>query len=517
MTGVGEWTLGQYSVRALIGIGGMARVYRGYQPALTREVAIKVLSTQDPQGPGQGARQAPAGQRGPGRGDFLRLFESEARTVAKLAHPYIVPIYDFGVDHDWAYFVMEYITHGSVREELVKAYVQQVRVNLLWTLEILDQVATALDFAHLRGVAHLDIKPGNMLLRESNMVVLSDFGVARILAERSANGDQNVMGTPQYMAPEQTRPNAPVDGRADIYALGVVLYECVTGRLPFMGENSQAIMLQHRNAPVPLPTALEPKTPKAVEEIILKAMAKDPAARYQRAGEMAQALRQAHGELAQAQAISELPTARRASPTMHVPAISGPPAGYVVATPGGAPAVAPPYPAPAGPQPAGVGVTEPFAPPTPGLPGAPGQISAPAVPCFRCGTLIPATVRYCVICGYDRASTRASADTFAAPTGRPLRCRLIFQNGPFAGRALTLHQGVTTIGRGPGNDLLLNASAVSRQHARLSFARGSWYLEDVGSSNGVYVNRKRLHGQLSLQHGDIINFGNVEARFELVT
>src|SRR5579859_4721298 len=109
MTVGGDWTLGQYSVRALIGVGGMAKVYRGYQPTLARDVAIKVIPTQDPRGAGQG------------RVEFLRLFESEARLIAKLAHPYIVPIHDFGVDHDWAFLVMELITHGSVREEIKNA------------------------------------------------------------------------------------------------------------------------------------------------------------------------------------------------------------------------------------------------------------------------------------------------------------------------------------------------------------------------------------------------------------
>jgi serine/threonine-protein kinase len=498
----------------------MAEVYRGYQPALTRDVAIKVLQLPDPQAEGRG------------RAEFLKLFESEARLVAKLAHPYIVPIYDFGVDREWAYMVMELITHGSVRDEMAKARATRKRVNLDWTLEILDQVATALDFAHMRGVAHLDVKPGNMLLRELNMVVLSDFGVARILAERGMNGG-GVMGTPQYMAPEQTRPNAPVDGHADIYALGVVLFECVTGRLPFTGETNQAIMLMHRNAPVPLPTLLEPKTPKAVEAIILKAMAKDPSARYARANDMAQALRQARAELAQSQALSELPTGAQsptatlytvATPVIGVAASEIAPIPVPVAAPAQiAPFPAAPYPAQpapmapalrpaAAPAPAGPSALPPPSPYAPPDLNAAGQYT----PCFRCGTMIPSTVRFCVTCGYDRASTRASADTFQASSGRPLRCRLIFQNGQFAGRALMLHQGVTTIGRGPGNDLLLSDGSVSRMHARLSFARGVWYLEDMGSSNGVFVNRKLVKSQLSLQHGDIVNFGNLEARFEVV-
>ncbi len=497
MTVGGDWTLGQYSVRALIGVGGMAKVYRGYQPALARDIAIKVIPTQDPRGAGQG------------RVEFLRLFESEARLIAKLAHPYIVPIHDFGVDHDWAFLVMELITHGSVRDEMVKARMASQRVNLLWTLAILDQVATALDFAHTRGVAHLDVKPGNMLLRELNMVVLSDFGVARILADRGAMaGGAGVMGTPQYMAPEQTFPNGPVDGRSDIYALGVVLFECVTGRLPFMGDSSDAIMLQHRETPPPLPRSLEPSTPQVVERIILKAMAKDPNARYARAAEMAQDLRQAHAELAQTLVQAERPPmAQRAGPTATIYTAATPVA--PAAPPAYATPVAPPayVPAPPGPRPP---ATAPVAPPA--YSGA-GENAY----CFRCGAVNPPLARFCLTCGYDRSSMRASADTYHAMTGRPLRCRLVFQNGQFAGRALMLHQGVTTIGRGPGNDLILGDGSVSRMHARLSFARGTWYIEDVGSSNGIWVNRRQVKGQIGLRHGDIVRFGNLEAIFEMIT
>ncbi len=478
MSAGGDWTLGQYSVRTLIGVGGMAKVYRGYQPALARDVAIKVISTQASRDSGQA------------QVEFLRLFTSEAQLIAKLAHPYIVPIHDFGVDHDWAYLVMELITHGSVRDEMVKARMNGQRVNLLWTLAILDQVATALDFAHSRGVAHLDVKPGNMLLRELNMVVLSDFGVARILADRGAmDGHARVMGTPQYMAPEQTFPNAQVDGRADIYALGVVLFECVTGRLPFLGEN-EAIMLQHRDMPPPLPRSLEPSTPLIVERIILRAMAKDPNARYARALDMAQDLRRAHAELAQALAPAELPPmAQRATPraTMHTPVARS------TSTP-----VTPP--------------TAPVPYATPAYNGAGDR-----TPCFRCGAVNPPDARFCLSCGYDRASMRASADTYhALMSKRPLRCRLIFQNGQFARRALMLHQGVTTIGRGPGNDLILTDGSVSRTHARLSFAEGVWYIEDVGSSNGVWVNRRPVKDQLGLRHGDVVRIGNLEAIFELV-
>jgi eukaryotic-like serine/threonine-protein kinase len=474
----GDWTLGQYSVRDQIGAGGMARVYRGYQHNLAREVAIKVIPTQDP--------RVAAGQ---GRVEFLRLFESEARLVAKLAHPYIVPIHDFGVDREWAYLVMELITHGSVRDEMTKARVAGQKVNLLWILAILDQVATALDFAHARGVAHLDVKPGNMLLRELNMVVLSDFGVARILADRGAAAG-GVMGTPQYMAPEQTYHNGAVDGRSDIYALGVALFECVTGRLPFLGDNN-AIMLQHRDQPPPAPRSLDPAIPSQVERIILRALAKNPNARYARAADMAFELRQVYAELAQSYAISEQPTvAQRGGPTASIP-VPGPVSG---------------------PRPAAPAASAPPAAPVPQSGYGPG-----ATPCFRCGAPNPPGARYCLYCGYDCASVRASADTYNAPNGRALRCRLIFPSGPFAGRALMFHQGVTTIGRGPGMDLSLNDNSVSRVHARLCFARGAWYIEDLNSANGVWVNGKRITGQFDLRNHDKLRIGHVESIFEMVS
>jgi serine/threonine protein kinase len=468
MTGDADWTLGPYSVRALIGVGGMAKVYRAYQPALSRDVAIKVLPTRDPQ------------SGGPARPEFLELFKSEARLIASLSHPYIVPIHDFGVDNDWAYLVMELITHGSMRDEFVRARANGQRVNLLWALAILDQVATALDFAHSRGVAHRDVKPGNMLLRELNMVVLSDFGVAKMLADRSATmGSPVVMGTPQYMAPEQARPNVQVDGRCDIYSLGVVLFECATGRLPFLGPTGEAIMLQHIETPPPLPRSIDPSVPPNVERIILRALAKDPNARYTRAAEMAQDLRVAHAELAQTLIqVGALSVERPAGPTSPIPSAPSPHAPIAVR-----PVIAP---------------TE-------------------LIPCFRCGTANTPGSRFCIACGYDMASARATSDTFRAMTGRPLRCRLIFQNGPFAGRALMLHQGVTTVGRGPGNDLLLGDGSVSRMHARLSFGRGAWYIEDVGSSNGVWVNRKQVRRPVELRHGDLVRLGNVEAMFEVVT
>ncbi|HEX9038716.1 MAG TPA: protein kinase [Ktedonobacterales bacterium] len=496
MTSTG-WTLGQYQVGDLIGAGGMARVFRGYQPNLAREVAIKVIPTQaSPEGSGApGVPVARGAQGKQGKIEFLRLFESEARLIAKLAHPYIVPIHDFGVDQDWAYIVMELITHGSVRDEMTRARGASRRVNLLWILAILDQVGMALEFAHSRGVAHLDVKPGNMLLRELNMVVLSDFGVARIMADRGVAGNgaapAGVMGTPQYMAPEQTYPNSPVDGRADIYALGVTLFECVTGRLPFLGDNN-AIMLQHRDLPPPLPRSLEPSLPPAVERIILRALAKDPNARYQRAADMAIELRQTYAELAQAYAISDQPTVtQRGGPTASVP--TPPESGQVAQARPGAPTIAPVISRPT------------FDP------------SVDNGRCFRCGALNPHSARFCQTCGYDRASARATADTYRGPNGRPLRCRLIFQNGPYAGRALMLHQGVTTIGRGPGIDLSLGDHSVSRLHARLSFARGVWYIEDLASANGVWINGKRVSGQRDLRNHDNVRFGHLESMFEMVS
>lgn len=466
-------SFGQYRIVRLIERGGMARVYQGFQSNLDRDVAIKVIP----------ARVDQAADH-----TFLDRFIAEARTVAKLSHPYIVPVYDFGVDSDWAYLIMEYITGGSMRDHLVRADQLGQRLDIPWMLLMLEQAAQALDGAHQRGVVHRDVKPANMLLRTPQFLLLTDFGVAKMLQDRTLDrsGETQVVGTPQYMAPEQCRADGRLDARCDIYSLGVVLYQCATGRLPFLGDSHEAVMFKQVKEMPPRPRALDPQIAPSVERIILTAMAKDPGQRYQRASDMAADLHAVRLELEPAQTG---PVRQRASPTMPV----------TVPTPANALA------APAAPTP----ISPPVSPPQ-GRPGAPGV-------CFRCGTVNNPVNRYCIYCAYDLAAHRIVNDRFLASTGRPLHCRLIFRNGPFARRAFMLHQDVTTIGRGMGSDVLLQDQTISRQHARLTFMGGQWIIEDVNSSNGVFVNNKRIRRPLALAHGDLVRCGDVECVYELVS
>lgn len=463
-------SFGQYKIMRLIGQGGMARVYQGFQANLDRDVAVKVIP----------ARMDQAADN-----VFLDRFVAEARTVAKLAHPYIVPIYDFGVDSDWAYLIMEFITGGSVRDHLVRADQLGQRLSMPWALLILEQAAQALDFAHERGVIHRDVKPANMLLRSPQLLLLSDFGVAKMLQDRTTDhGETQIVGTPQYMAPEQCRADARLDGRCDIYSLGVVLFQCATGRLPFYGDSQNAVMLKQMKDAPPRPSEVATLIAPSVERIILRAMAKDPDQRYQRASDMATDLHAARTELESAQTGPGAGVGpRRASPTMPVSV-------------------------PQVPVRAAGAHSTPISSPQ-GRPGAPGV-------CFRCGAANNPANRHCVICGYDMASRRMDNDRFLAASGRPLRCRIVFRSGPFTGHAFTLHQDVTTIGRGLGNDVLLQDETVSRQHARLTFMTGQWVIEDINSANGVFVNKTRVRRALPLAHGDLVRCGDVEMIYELM-
>lgn len=464
--------LGQFRVDELIGQGGMARVYRAFQPSLERYVAIKVI---------------PAALDAAPDPDFLQRFIREARLIARLAHPNIVTVHDFGEEAGWAYIVMEYIAGGTVRDRLAEAASRGRRLSLDRTLMLMAQAALALEFAHSQGVIHRDIKPANMLLRTEDHLLLTDFGIATILeANRAFSRSGANIGTPQYMAPEQGVPGGAVDGRTDIYALGVVLFHCVTGQLPYTSENPTALLMQHMRDPVPRPAAYVPGLPPVVEHIILRAMAKDPAARYQHALEMA-------AELEQARAV-----VRGLATQAHMPTAGLDP--MVVS----AAAVRPPPPAPPGTLPA------------PAAPGIGGVPSAPRV-CFRCGTRNEPRNRFCTVCGYDLSGRRADADRYLLPNGKPLLCRLTWTTGPLAGRRYTLHQDVTTIGRTTESDIMLPDTHASRNHARIFFAKGQWFIEDLGSRNGTVVNSTPIKRPAPLMAGDEIRIGDGTLVFELVS
>ncbi len=286
--------LGPYQVLEPLGRGGMSEVYKGRHPRLDRTVAIKVL-------PAKLAKEDAAAQ-----GIFAQRFEREARAVATLRHSNIVQIFDFG-DVEGTYFmIMEYI-RGYDLSKIIRDHSP---LDLGLVLEILTQLAGALDYAHEQGLVHRDIKPSNVLLENLSLdetlilqesassalpsdfrVVLTDFGIAKILgADTAATQTGILMGTLDYMAPEQIRSSGHVDHKADIYALGVMVFQMLTNRLPFAGENPGAVMLGHLQEPTPDPRQFKSDLPERVAQVILRSLEKDPNERFESALQMVQAL-----------------------------------------------------------------------------------------------------------------------------------------------------------------------------------------------------------------------------------
>lgn len=266
--------LGKYEIIDRLGRGGMAEVYRGYHPALDRYVAIKVLHpflSDDP--------------------EFKDRFENEARNVAKLKHPNIVQVYDFeyDVESESYYMVMELINGPTLKDRLIELARSGATFPVGEAVRIVHSAAEALAYAHQRNMIHRDVKPANLMLDEGNRVVLTDFGIAKIVTGAQFTSSGGMVGTPAYMAPEQGL-GEPGDERSDLYSLGVILFQFLTGRLPFDAETPLAIVLKHVNEPVPSVRRLAPHVPEELERIVYKALAKDPDERYQSAAEMAEDL-----------------------------------------------------------------------------------------------------------------------------------------------------------------------------------------------------------------------------------
>jgi beta-lactam-binding protein with PASTA domain/predicted Ser/Thr protein kinase len=269
---------GRYELGELIGYGGMAEVHRGRDTRLNRDVAIKVLR--------------PDLARDP---SFLNRFRREAHSAAGLNHPSIVSVYDTGEDtaHDGAtqpFIVMEFV-EGRTLRDILKS---EGRLPIRRAMEIVADICAALDFSHRNGIIHRDIKPANVMITPSGAVKVMDFGIARAVADNSATVTQtaNVIGTAQYLSPEQARGEA-VDARSDVYSTGCLFYELVTGVPPFQGDSPVAVAYQHvRENPV-MPSARNPEVPRAVDSIVMKALAKNQLNRYQSAGDMRQDLERA--------------------------------------------------------------------------------------------------------------------------------------------------------------------------------------------------------------------------------
>ena len=296
-------TFGQYTLLEQIGGGGMATVYKAYQPRMDRFVALKVVRADisaDPR--------------------FRERFDREARTIARLEHRYILPVYDFGEAEGVPYLVMRYTNNGTLGDIIAHGPLTPPRA-----IRYIGQVAEALAYTHARNIIHRDIKPANVLLGPDDHVLLTDFGIAKMVAGVTAmTADGAALGTPYYMAPEQIRAQ-PVDARTDIYALGIVLYECLVGEPPFVAETPWAVLDMHVREPLPPPRAGNPAIGEALELALLRATNKDPADRFQTAEDFAVALN----------AAIEPGSAIDAAPKPHSIAIGGtpPPAAQPTAEP----------------------------------------------------------------------------------------------------------------------------------------------------------------------------------------
>jgi len=265
--------LGSYEIVEEIGEGGMATVYRAYQPSVDRFVAVKVI------------RQSIAGDA-----EAMARFQREARVVARLEHLHVLPIHDFDGAHDPPYIVMRYVEGGTLKEVLRRGQLPLEEIGFL-----LRQVSAALDYAHRQGVVHRDVKPSNIMIDGEGNAFVSDFGTARMVGRAGVGLGEgltqsgSMMGTPGYMAPEQAMGEG-VDHRADLYSLGVMAFEMLTGQLPYQAENPMQVVIQHLNEPVPSACAWDPRLPAAVDDVLRRAMAKDPGARYGTASELTEAM-----------------------------------------------------------------------------------------------------------------------------------------------------------------------------------------------------------------------------------
>jgi serine/threonine-protein kinase len=264
--------IGIYEVKSELGRGGMATVYRAYDPRFEREVAVKVLPSEllhsDPQ--------------------FRLRFEREAKIIAQLEHSAIVPVYDVGEADGQPYFVMRYMNGGSLSDRIKAG-----GLTIEDASRILGAIAPGLDEAHSNGIVHRDIKPSNILFDKRGNPYISDFGIAKLSQAQSGNVTGSaIIGTPAYMAPEQAQ-GTEVDGRADIYALGIILFEILTGKQPYEADTPMAVAIKHITDPVPHIQQTNPNLPEAMDAIIQTAMAKDRTQRFSTAVEMTNALREA--------------------------------------------------------------------------------------------------------------------------------------------------------------------------------------------------------------------------------
>jgi predicted Ser/Thr protein kinase len=288
-------TLGNYEIIRMIGEGGMATVFLARQPGLNRDVALKIL--------------APTAA---GKMNFGERFAREAQSIGSLHHPNILPVYDFGQDKGYNYIAMRYVPGAQTLADRMRDTLEPPEF-----LRLAEQVAAALDHAHKAGIIHRDIKPSNVLL-DNDWVLLSDFGLAKTVEGPSdLTGSGIGLGTPAYMSPEQAR-GLPLDHRTDIYSLGIIVYEMLTGQVPHKAETPMGTVIKRVSEPLERPSQINPQIPSAVEQVLLKALAKEPAQRHDSAGAFIADLIAAYQPRPQPQAA---PRAQAAMPQAEAPSV----------------------------------------------------------------------------------------------------------------------------------------------------------------------------------------------------
>jgi serine/threonine protein kinase len=402
-------TIASYQLVEEIGKGAMAVVYKAFQPSLDRWVAVKVL---DPAYTGRDI-------------ESLARFRREAKAIAALRHPNILMVYDCGEQDDLEFIAMEFVAGGTLKRRLTGT-----SFNWKRAASLAIGIGQALAYAHSHSIVHRDVKPGNVLLPRDNWPLLADFGLAKIKQSGHGLTDPGVsLGTPAYTSPEQALGD-PVDHRADIYALGVVLFEMATGRVPYQASRPFEVLLMHISEPAPRPRALVPDLPEDLERIILKALEKDPDSRYDDMLDMV-------GEL---ESLGGLGVATRPA---QPDAQSWPP---------------------------DYATTE--------IAGARAVLVGPHFTVAATGTPLPIPHQDEVLIGRSDPATNTAVDI-----------------------------DVTNLG---GVE-----SGVSRQHARLMFASGSWTIEDMGSTNGTYLNKEQIppFEPRKLRDGDVIDLGQMALTF----
>lgn len=259
--------IGRYIIKSELGRGGMATVYRAHDPSVDREVAIKVLPREmlhDPQ--------------------FRSRFEREIKMVAALEHPSIVPIYDVGDEDGQPYFVMRYMNGGSLSDAIEKG-----KFSVQDTARIVEKIARGLAYSHRKGIIHRDLKPDNILFDDNGDPFISDFGVAKLTEASGGLTGSGVIGTPAYMSPEQAQGNE-IDSRSDVYGLGVIIYQMLSGQQPYSADTPMGVVVKHITEPVPEILNLIPNLPHEVDNVIKTAMAKDKNNRYPTTVDLAKAL-----------------------------------------------------------------------------------------------------------------------------------------------------------------------------------------------------------------------------------